>query len=288
MPYGLAANPFSLFCVVCASASNRFLQLQERLKMPFSKQNKLTIDKTSHDQNWHQVHSFPGIIRFIESSSDGIRMDAWNLTQVPLLCLANKQDKAEAMSVQEKGLENICNVVGNLNRLRPRLCPFSSLLVKELWHSLVFIISFPHTNFLQRSILGQGFQKSTESTIFFQQELSRFFEFEQLFNDRREEKSCWCIETTGDAVLLQGPSTCIPAVPCRARDLKLRSGGLPVRVLHTFPNGRWMSGGCWLKQPSSRGSSREAVGRCFASDSLTSLSAFWSSYFPYPYPMQQS
>lgn len=90
------------------------------------------------------------------------------------------------MSVQEKGLESICNVVGNLNRLRPRLCPFSSLLVKELWHSLVFIISFPHTNFLQRSILGQGFQKSTESTIFFQQELSRFFEFEQLFNDRRE------------------------------------------------------------------------------------------------------
>lgn len=76
MPYGLAANPFSLFCVVYASASNRFLQLQERLKMPFSKQNELTIDKTSHDQNRHQVHSFPGIIRFIESSSDGIRMDA--------------------------------------------------------------------------------------------------------------------------------------------------------------------------------------------------------------------
>ena len=48
---------------------------------------------------------------------------------------------------------------------------------------------------------------------------------------------------TGDAVLLQGPSTCIPAVPYRARDLKLRSGGVPVSVAHIserFLDVRWL------------------------------------------------
>ena len=128
--------------------------------MVFSKQNKLTIDKTSHHQNRHQVASFRGIIGFI-GSSDGI------LKPYPgAFALPGQQAR--------QGGSHECSGEG----------PFGK---SQSSQAQVVSISFLQTNFFRRSILGQGFQRSFESTEdLFQQELSRFFEFEQLFNDRRE------------------------------------------------------------------------------------------------------